>query len=37
MAVARNGEWDIYYEEFGDPAHPVLLLVNGLEIGRAHV
>ena len=30
MAVARNGEWDIYYEEFGDPAHPVLLLVNGL-------
>ena len=30
MAVARNGEWEIYYEEFGDPAHPVLLLVNGL-------
>ena len=30
MAVARNGEWDIYYEEFGNPAHPVLLLVNGL-------
>ena len=30
MAVARNGDWEIYYEEFGDPAHPVLLLVNGL-------
>jgi pimeloyl-ACP methyl ester carboxylesterase len=30
MATARNGEVEIYYESFGDPAQPTLLLVNGL-------
>ena len=27
---ARNGDVDIYYEEFGDPEEPTLLLINGL-------
>lgn len=30
MAIARNGEVEIYYETFGDPADPTLVLVNGL-------
>jgi pimeloyl-ACP methyl ester carboxylesterase len=30
MALARNGSVDIYYETFGDPADPTLVLVNGL-------
>ena len=30
MAMARNGTCDIYYETFGDPTDPTLLLVNGL-------
>ncbi len=30
MGTARNGATEIYYEEFGDPAAPALLLVNGL-------
>lgn len=30
MPIARNGEVEIYYESFGDPADPCLLLVNGL-------
>jgi pimeloyl-ACP methyl ester carboxylesterase len=30
MAVARNGSVEIYYETFGDPADPTLVLVNGL-------
>ena len=30
MSTARNGAVEIYYEEFGDPASPTLLLVNGL-------
>jgi pimeloyl-ACP methyl ester carboxylesterase len=30
MATARNGDVEIYYETFGDPANPTLLLVNGL-------
>ena len=30
MSTARNGEVEIYYEEFGDPSAPTLLLVNGL-------
>jgi pimeloyl-ACP methyl ester carboxylesterase len=30
MATARNGEVEIYFESFGDPAQPTLLLVNGL-------
>jgi pimeloyl-ACP methyl ester carboxylesterase len=30
MPVARNGDVEIYYESFGDPGPPVLLLVNGL-------
>ena len=30
MSTARNGGVEIYYEEFGDPAEPTLLLVNGL-------
>ena len=30
MAFAHNGDCDIYYETFGDPADPALLMVNGL-------
>lgn len=30
MGIAHNGEVDIYYESFGDPLHPTLLLINGL-------
>ncbi len=30
MSTAHNGEVEIYYEEFGDPSAPTLLLVNGL-------
>lgn len=30
MSIARNGDVEIYYETFGDPADPVLVLVNGL-------
>jgi pimeloyl-ACP methyl ester carboxylesterase len=30
MSTARNGEVEIYYESFGDPDQPTLLLVNGL-------
>jgi pimeloyl-ACP methyl ester carboxylesterase len=30
VAFARNGDVEIYYETFGDPADPALLLVNGL-------
>ena len=30
MATTRNGDVELYYETFGDPADPTLLLVNGL-------
>jgi pimeloyl-ACP methyl ester carboxylesterase len=30
MSTTRNGKVEIYYEEFGDPDAPTLLLVNGL-------
>ena len=30
MATTRNGEVELYYETFGDPARPTLLLINGL-------
>jgi len=30
MAYAHNGNCTIYYETFGDPADPALLMVNGL-------
>ncbi len=30
MAIALNGSCELYYEAFGDPADPTLLLVNGL-------
>jgi pimeloyl-ACP methyl ester carboxylesterase len=30
MAFAQNGTTSIYYETFGDPADPTLVLVNGL-------
>ncbi len=30
MAIARNGDVELHYEAFGDPADPTLLLVNGL-------
>jgi pimeloyl-ACP methyl ester carboxylesterase len=30
MAMAFNGSCEIYYESFGDPGDPPLLLVNGL-------
>jgi pimeloyl-ACP methyl ester carboxylesterase len=30
MATARNGRCELYYDTFGDPEDPALLLVNGL-------
>ena len=30
MATATNGDCELYYDAFGDPADPTLLLVNGL-------
>ena len=30
MATATNGDCELYYDTFGDPADPTLLLVNGL-------
>ena len=30
MATATNGKCEIYYESFGDPGDPTLMLVNGL-------
>jgi pimeloyl-ACP methyl ester carboxylesterase len=30
MSTARNGDVEIYYETFGDPNDPTLVLVNGL-------
>jgi pimeloyl-ACP methyl ester carboxylesterase len=30
MSMAGNGDVIIYYESFGDPARPTLLLINGL-------
>jgi pimeloyl-ACP methyl ester carboxylesterase len=30
MAIARNGDVELYYETFGDPDQPTLLLINGL-------
>ena len=30
MATARNGDVEIYYESFGDPGDPTLVLINGL-------
>jgi pimeloyl-ACP methyl ester carboxylesterase len=30
MSTASNGDVSIYYETFGDPARPLLLLINGL-------
>src|SRR5215212_4550219 len=30
MSTAKNGDVEIYYERFGDPADPTLVLVNGL-------
>jgi len=30
MPYAHNGSVDIYYETFGDPTHPALLMINGL-------
>ncbi len=30
MSTARNGEVEIFFESFGDPRAPMLLLVNGL-------
>jgi pimeloyl-ACP methyl ester carboxylesterase len=30
MGTAMNGEVEIYYESFGDPSEPTLLLINGL-------
>jgi pimeloyl-ACP methyl ester carboxylesterase len=30
LPTARNGEVEIYYESFGDPEDPTLLLANGL-------
>lgn len=30
MSTARNGDVEIFYESFGDPAQPTLLLINGL-------
>ena len=30
MSTTRNADVEIYYETFGDPANPTLLLINGL-------
>lgn len=30
MSTVRNGDCELYYETFGDPSNPTLLLVNGL-------
>ncbi|GAC1545371.1 MAG: alpha/beta hydrolase [Acidimicrobiales bacterium] len=30
MSIARNGDVEIFYESFGDPAQPALILINGL-------
>ena len=30
MPYARNGECELYYDTFGTPSDPTLLLVNGL-------
>jgi pimeloyl-ACP methyl ester carboxylesterase len=30
MSTARNGDVEIYYESFGDPSDPTLVLINGL-------
>jgi pimeloyl-ACP methyl ester carboxylesterase len=30
VAIATNGDVELYYETFGDPADPTLVLVNGL-------
>src|SRR5258708_7580741 len=30
MPTARNGDVEIYYESFGDPGDPTLVLINGL-------
>ena len=30
MSIAHNGDVEIYYESFGDPGRPTLLLINGL-------
>src|SRR4051812_21990730 len=30
MSTARNGDVEIYYECFGDPSDPTLVLINGL-------
>jgi pimeloyl-ACP methyl ester carboxylesterase len=30
MSIAHHGDVEIYYETFGDPADPTLVLVNGL-------
>lgn len=30
MAIAHHGEVELYYEVFGEPSNPALLLVNGL-------
>jgi len=30
MATAHHGDVEIYYESFGDPSRPTLLLINGL-------
>ena len=30
MSTAHNGEVEIYFESFGDPDRPTLLLINGL-------
>lgn len=30
VTTARNGDVEIYYETFGDPSAPTLLLINGL-------
>src|SRR6266850_3039318 len=30
VSTTGNGDVEIYYETFGDPANPTLLLINGL-------
>jgi pimeloyl-ACP methyl ester carboxylesterase len=30
MSIARNGTCELFYESFGDPSDPALLMINGL-------
>ena len=37
MIYAHNGDVELYYDTFGDPADPALLLVNTRPVTGAHL